>query len=89
MDNSTPSLVDLMVAIHGSKAKVVNKTEAVAVDVNSLRADLLNVSDRVAMAEQNVDTLQQEVRCLCTTVSDLQKLIACLDKGIEDLEGWS
>ncbi|KAJ1159742.1 hypothetical protein NDU88_000247 [Pleurodeles waltl] len=86
MEVTTPSLANLMAAIQGQKAEAVNKIDAVAFTVNLLREHLWKVSDRMTTAEQNVDTLQHEVCCLCTTASDLKKLMARFDECIEDPE---
>ncbi|KAJ1148474.1 hypothetical protein NDU88_001309 [Pleurodeles waltl] len=70
--------------IQGSKTELVNRIEAVAIEVNLLCADLRKVLKGLAAVEQNVDALQQEVCGIRPTVSDLQKLTARLDERIED-----
>ncbi|KAJ1210411.1 hypothetical protein NDU88_005775 [Pleurodeles waltl] len=79
-----PSLTD-----QGSKSEVDNKIETVAIEAKLLRTDLHMVAENFAVTEQNVDTLQRDVRNLCSTVTDLQKLTTCLDEHITDAEGCS
>ncbi|KAJ1157650.1 hypothetical protein NDU88_010354 [Pleurodeles waltl] len=89
MVTHNPSLADLVEAINYSKAKMVNKIEAVAVDITSLCADLCKVSERVTDTEQNMEVLQREVCSLNATVSGLQKLTLRLDERVEDSKGRS
>ncbi|KAJ1106121.1 hypothetical protein NDU88_003524 [Pleurodeles waltl] len=83
------SLKDLMVAIQSPKTEVIHKLDAVAVEVNLLRAHLHKVSDREHTAEQDSAALQVKVGLLRMAISDLQNLTTRLDERAEDSGGRS
>ncbi|KAJ1145565.1 hypothetical protein NDU88_011851 [Pleurodeles waltl] len=55
------SRVELLVAIQGSRVALDGKTEAVAVKVNLMRADLRKVAEKVKVAEGSIAELRSEV----------------------------
>ncbi|KAJ1135865.1 hypothetical protein NDU88_002294 [Pleurodeles waltl] len=59
-----PSRAELLAAIQCSRVALEGKIETVAVEVNLLRADFRNVSDKVKVVEGSIVELQTEVLCV-------------------------
>ncbi|KAJ1089349.1 hypothetical protein NDU88_002500 [Pleurodeles waltl] len=84
-----PSQVELLASIQGSRVALEGKIEAVAVEVNLLRADLRKVSDKVKAAEGTISELQSEVGTLRTQMAQATSTVGRLEARLEDAEGSS
>ncbi|KAJ1197569.1 hypothetical protein NDU88_001426 [Pleurodeles waltl] len=84
-----PSQAKLLAAIQGFKVVLEGKIETMALEVNLLRADLRNVSDKVKVVEGSIVKLQTEVGALRNQMVQVTSTVGMLEARLEDSEGRS
>ncbi|KAJ1205666.1 hypothetical protein NDU88_001094 [Pleurodeles waltl] len=82
-----PTGVQILAAIESSWHAMQTQIEAIAVDVNLLRADLRVVAERSVATEKQVTCLQSDMDTLKASVGILEAKTYKLETRVEDAEG--